>query len=91
MSRKAVSWELFVSFAHFFVVSLPSKPSSNRFSTFVWRSFRGLATKRCQKRAFRSALGAFEGAGGTLLNASRRTRLDVLPQADLDEVLAQGR
>lgn len=41
-----------------------------------------------QQRAFRSALRTFEGAGGRLLNASRRTRLDVLPRIDLDDVLA---
>lgn len=41
-----------------------------------------------QKRAFRCAREAFEGAGGKLINASRKTALDVLPVADLDEVLA---
>lgn len=44
-----------------------------------------------QKRAFRSALRAFERVGGTLINASRQTRLDVLPRGNLDEVLAERR
>jgi len=40
-----------------------------------------------QRRAFRRARRAFEAAGGRLVNASRRTELDVLPRADLDRVL----
>ena len=32
--------------------SLPSKPSSNRFSTLIWRSLNGVVAKRSQKRAF---------------------------------------
>src|SRR6266568_3795823 len=38
MFRRAVSCELFVSFAHFSVVSFPSKPSSNRLTIFFRRS-----------------------------------------------------
>ena len=38
ISRKAVSCELFVSFAHFSVVNFPSKPSSNRLTIFFRRS-----------------------------------------------------
>lgn len=40
------------------------------------------------KRAFRWARDVFDGAGGKLVNASRKTALDVLPLADLDTVLA---
>ena len=54
MSRRAVSWEHFASFAHFEVVSLPSKPSSSRFTTRRWRSFRERPDARSQNRAFAS-------------------------------------
>jgi hypothetical protein len=39
------------------------------------------------ERAFRAARAAFEAAGGTLTNATRGGRLEVLPRADLDAVL----
>ncbi len=38
ISRRAVSWEHFASFAHFDVVSFPSKPSRSRLSTRCCRS-----------------------------------------------------
>jgi hypothetical protein len=41
------------------------------------------------RRAFSAARAAFEGAGGKIWNASRQTRLDVLPRIDLDAVLAR--
>ncbi len=39
-----------------------------------------------QRLAFSRAREAFEAAGGRLINASRQTRLDVLPRADFDRV-----
>lgn len=39
-----------------------------------------------QRLAFRRAREAFEAAGGRLINASRRTKLDVLPLEDFDRV-----
>ncbi len=39
-----------------------------------------------QRLAFRRAGQAFEAAGGRLVNASRRTKLDVLPVDDFDRV-----
>ncbi len=39
-----------------------------------------------QRLAFRRARQAFETAGGQLINASRRTKLDALPRADFDRV-----
>ncbi len=40
-----------------------------------------------QRWAFERAREAFEAAGGRLINASRRTKLDVLPREDLDRIL----
>ena len=40
-----------------------------------------------QRLAFRRAREAFEAAGGRLVNASRRTKLDVLPRDDFDRVV----
>ncbi len=40
-----------------------------------------------QRLAFRRAGKAFETAGGRLINASRRTKLEVLPRADFDQVV----
>jgi hypothetical protein len=51
MSRGAVSGEHLAIDAHLLDGSLPSKPSSNRFSNRVCRSFIGVPAKRCQKRA----------------------------------------
>ena len=51
MSRSAVSFELFVSAAHFDVVSFPSKPSSSLLITSRWRSFSGKSRSLSQYRA----------------------------------------
>ena len=51
MSRSAVSGELFVSFAYFDVVSFPSRPSSSRLRTRVWRSLRDTPRILSQNRA----------------------------------------
>ncbi len=40
-----------------------------------------------QRLAFQCAGQAFEAAGGRLINASRRTKLNVLPRADFDQVV----
>ena len=42
-----------------------------------------------QRQAFRRARRVFEADGGRLVNASRQTRLDVLPRTDLEAILAQ--
>lgn len=39
-----------------------------------------------QRQAFRRAREVFEQAGGCLINASRRTKLDVLERADFDQI-----
>lgn len=52
MSRYAVSCEHLASFAHLDDVSLPSKPSSNRFRILIWRSLSGSLAKCSQRRAF---------------------------------------
>src|SRR5260370_1232659 len=57
MSRRAVSWEHLASLAYFDVVSLPSKPSSKRFSTRRWRPLIATPAIASQKRALaRTAL-----------------------------------
>ncbi len=45
MSRSAVSGEYLAMTAHLLLVSLPSKPSSSRLSSFTWRSFMGVAAQ----------------------------------------------
>lgn len=43
-----------------------------------------------QHMAFRAAKDAYERVGGTVLNASRRTQLDVFKRQSLEEMLAQN-
>ena len=46
----------FASAAHLLLVSLPSKPSRSRFSTFTWRTLREVPCTLLQKRAFCSTV-----------------------------------
>jgi len=93
MSRNAVSGEHLAIAAHLLLVSLPSKPSSSRLTSFTCRLFSGVVAHRCQNRAFdvtvhrsqRTDVGAeATGDGGA-------DRLDVelftLDLAGLDDVL----
>src|SRR3546814_3718287 len=57
MSRRAVSGEHLAIAAHLLLVSLPSKPSSNRLTSFTCRSFSGAelgAAQSCQNRVLTS-------------------------------------
>lgn len=54
MSRAAVSCEQPVSFAHFDELSLPSKSSSRRLSTFTCRGFSEIAAQAFQQAASRN-------------------------------------
>ena len=55
MSRSAVSEEHLAIFAHFAFVSVPSKPSSKRFSMRRWRALIWTSPRVCQKRALASS------------------------------------
>jgi hypothetical protein len=51
VTQRCVPGERFASFAHFDVLSFPSKPSRRRFSASRYRAFSGLSEMDSHKRA----------------------------------------
>jgi hypothetical protein len=51
----------------------------------------GMPTLAPQIRSYRAALKHFQAAGRTVVNASRQTKLEVFPRANLDEILSGPR
>jgi len=51
----------------------------------------GIPILALQLRSYRAALKHFQAAGRTVVNASRQTKLEVFPHANLDEILSGPR